>query len=384
MSLVGRVHIIKTLGISQFIFVMKSIGLPYKVLEELNSIFFKFLWSGKNDAKRVVEKVKREVMYNNILQGGMKMFDLVAFQDSIYLGWAESLLSNDGSSEWKDLSSTFFFGFGGMCIFKGRLEQNSINKLIIRTPSTFWTRVLLCWLKHADNLSNPISIFDPICHNQSLSLKSKPLTNLVCQKMGIKTIKDMINDDGIIAFEEFKSLCNNHPNAVIEYHAIRSVLSKIDLNLCLSNSTMYFKDIEIGKIGRRIFYRLIKTPHTPICYSSWQRKYGIQLDSDNWKWLHDLKEGKLITLGWKILHKIYPTNTLLYHMKIKNTQTCTLCDMGEPDFLDHFFFRCKKIYMLWEKVQKEIEKYMSVRIVLSDKIILLGCHYLTNINKLQI
>ena len=62
-SIIGKIHIVKTFGLSQLVFLMKSIILPDSVLNQVNSLFFKFIW-GKKQNKNPVEKVKRKVICN--------------------------------------------------------------------------------------------------------------------------------------------------------------------------------------------------------------------------------------------------------------------------------------------------------------------------------
>ena len=147
-----------------------------------------------------------------------------------------------------------------------------------------------------------------------------------------------------------------------------------------------FKGIAIGKISRKKFYNIISPiseANTPLCISSWKRKYNVNINKDHWKLTHSLQEGKLVTLCWKIIHRIYPTNTILFNMKLKQTQKCTHCDLGEPDFLDHFFFNCTRIKEVWREVQWEIFNFMKLRIILTDKVILLGLLLIPGINRAQ-
>ena len=63
------------------------------------------------------------------------------------------------------------------------------------------------------------------------------------------------------------------------------------------------------------------------------------------------KEIWLLVLHWKILHNIYPTNILLHRMEIsenKNRKFCT----DEIDYIEHFFWSCGKINLIWKKVKE--------------------------------
>ena len=384
MSLIGRLHIIKVYGMSQFIYIMKSIGIPYEVLKEINSIFFGFLWKGTANRDRVTEKVKREVMYNHFWLGGLKVFDMIAFQDSIYLDWAEKLLTIESKpSDWKYQSVIFFQKIGGLSVFRSRLSVKSKKVNPVKTDSSFWTLVLSCWLKYAENLLQPISVYDPISNNNALTLKKKTLSKLMCWKYGLMLIKDVVIDGRVMPFRLFQETCKNNPRCMLEYHAISSALMKLNVADLSTDSAFYFQNVEVGQIGRKAFYKLIKKPGTPSCYDSWFRKYGVVINKDDWESVHGVKEGKLISLCWKIVHRIYPTNVLLYHMNLKQTQLCTHCDLNEPDFLDHFFFSCKLISVIWSVIQREIEQYMNLKVILSGKIVLLGAHYIQGITRSQ-
>ena len=61
LSIMGKITILKSFGISLFIYLMQSIGINELYIKRINSIMFRFIWSQKqSDNKRVTEKVKRE------------------------------------------------------------------------------------------------------------------------------------------------------------------------------------------------------------------------------------------------------------------------------------------------------------------------------------
>ena len=68
----GKIQILKTFGLSLFLFVMRSIGLTPTVLTKINTIFFRFIWKKKFSNTRAFEKVKRIVIQGPIETGGTK------------------------------------------------------------------------------------------------------------------------------------------------------------------------------------------------------------------------------------------------------------------------------------------------------------------------
>ena len=100
LSIQGKVIIIKTFLISQFIYVMQSIGLPTSVLQMLNTIIYKFLWKKKFNNKKAFEKVKRKVIESSIEEGGLGMFNMVHLQKCMYVQWVSKLFSATDDDSW--------------------------------------------------------------------------------------------------------------------------------------------------------------------------------------------------------------------------------------------------------------------------------------------
>ena len=83
-----------------------------------------------------------------------------------------------------------------------------------------------------------------------------------------------------------------------------------------------------------------------------------------------ISEVKIRQLQWKILHKIYPTGTLLFKMKLKDQDNCEFCN--ERDTLIHFFSSCQVSKQLWYEAEKKISSYLGKIFKLSEKIIIFG------------
>ena len=384
LSIVGRLQIIKTLCLSQFVFVMKSIGIPMETLQLINSLFFKFLWGGRLDGKKVIEKVKRQVLCNSLGEGGLKVIDMVSFQSSIYLEWAESLLTspNKGLQDHL-LSAVFFKESGGLSVFRSRFgKKGSFRKSIPRISSVFWSKVLEEWLKHSNNETTPLSLTDPIFNNCCITAKGRLLFSPLCLRKGIIQLKDMVINGSILPFADFFAKCGRHPQAYIDYHAISLALKGIDFSHLDKDAAVMFQGLEIGRIGRKGFYSMIRPSGQPICNIFWNQRFGEEINPSEWLLIHKLKEGKLISLCWKILHRIYPTNISLSKMGLKNTQECMHCSDNAIDTLEHFFYSCSKIKHLWSEVTNSILSHLDVHVRMSEKIVLFGAQGLNNVSPL--
>ena len=334
LTIVGKIHIIKTFGISQIVFLMQSLSLPETVLMDIYRIFFRFLWRKRFTNKRAFEKIKRDVMTNDLTEGGLKMIDLIKMQESFLLNWAEKLLSPN-PSQWKGIASGFFKKLGGINVFRSKISQkNFTNSELI--PSIFWKNVLSVWLRHCDNDKiNTYSEKDPIFNNTLITYRSQVLFLPTCINRGLLTLKDAISDGVIISYEEFTRRYGNYARSQLDYNIISNSISKVvQMNDIKTNDDIVFKNRPIGTLGRKFFYESINQCHNPLCTRIWERKYNISITKQNWLIVNQVKESRLKALNWKVLHNIYPNNIILQKMGISESRSCTFCN--EIDYPEHF------------------------------------------------
>lgn len=96
----------------------------YKVIGEINNIFFNFLWDGKGD------KIKCDIMISDYENGGLKMIDIKVFNRVFKLGWIKKYLDNDNYGKWKFLFDLELWKFGGEEIFWGNFSKEDLLKYI--------------------------------------------------------------------------------------------------------------------------------------------------------------------------------------------------------------------------------------------------------------
>ena len=150
----------------------------------------------------------------------------------------------------------------------------------------------------------------------------------------------------------------------------------------VSNYKVQFRGFDVGNLGRKILYSMIKISAVPFCYGIWERKFGISVSKAHWDIVHGLKESRLIALSWKLIHNIYPTNILLYKMSISPSQNCSYCDV--VDFIEHFFFQCKKVSPLWNEIQNDIKANLDISIKLNESHIILGIPSVSGLSKTDV
>ena len=370
LSIIGKIHILKTFALSQLNFVIQSISLPQRVLDQINQIFFRFMWKKRFDNKKAFEKIKRKVLYNDYNDGGLKMIDINRFQDSILLAWGESLICNE-SGTWQELALFFFKSLGGKIVFAGKSISASFKgSNLIR--SCFWEKVLLRWIDNAENNKQTIlSIHHPISNNELILYNRQPLFLPTAIRKGVVQIGDMMFNERLLTYNEFLNKYGPYPRSFLDFITMSTPLKMIMRNGIINHEFPFsFKGVFLGALGRKYFYSALHVTESPICNDIWSRKYRISLTSEHWNLIHEMKEVRLRALGWKILHNIYPTNILLFKMKLSENQNCKFCN--ELDYMEHFFFSCPKVLPLWQEIEKDVHAITGFRVKFEESMVLCG------------
>ena len=95
LTLLGKITVIKSLVVSQLVYLLSRLRSNYKVLNEINDLLYTFLWNGKGD------KIKRKLMINDFGVGGLKMIDISSFSKSLKTTWIKKYLDNNNKGKWK-------------------------------------------------------------------------------------------------------------------------------------------------------------------------------------------------------------------------------------------------------------------------------------------
>ena len=127
LSLVGKICVIKTLLLPQLLYVFSvlCIKLPKKFFRQLNTMLFKFIWSGGNDT------VKRQLMCNDYSFGGLKMIDPYTLSMAQKMSWVKLLLDDNYESLWKSIEISILNNFSDKrdILWKTYAPDTILNKL---------------------------------------------------------------------------------------------------------------------------------------------------------------------------------------------------------------------------------------------------------------
>ena len=146
LGIIGKNCIAKTLLISQLVYVVQAICLPEKILKEINTILYRFLWRKKDCNRRAFEKVKRSVINSEIDTGGLKMIDIKTMQESFLCERIAKLIYKNNNSKWTWIPSIHLRYFGKNFACLSSTIGPKKFKGIKHVQSSYWRRAVTTWL----------------------------------------------------------------------------------------------------------------------------------------------------------------------------------------------------------------------------------------------
>ena len=388
-SIHGKVVVIKTFLVSQFDFVMQSVGLPEKVLQNVNRILYKFLWQRRFSNKKAFEKIKRKILQMDYDKGGVKMIDMNEIQKCYSLQWAGKLANCENENwsyipQWhmEKIASKF-----GAFDFNCRSDK---AKQVETIQNEFWKNILITFLNckslitsndiNTQNFSNQL-----LFNNQLIMYKRNVLYFANWKRCGLEKVKDIINtnENRLLSLEEIQNVVEqNNAVTLLQYNAIVNALPRCwkewisDGNY--DNESTEYSEVIIYNTKLKIIKQSLadkagqSTTITPHACNIWQQKLGVHIDENVWQMPRKAtKEIRLKELQWKIVHRIYPTNIILQKMKVSETNKCNYC-VDIIDHLEHFFCECTFVTGLWQHIESMIAVALGRRVKLTTKNILFG------------
>ena len=116
-------------------------------IDEVNTLFFTFLWDGKGD------KIKHDIMISEYEDGGLKMIDIRLFTQALKISWVKKYLNKGNEAKWKFFFNVQLRDLGGDIIFKGNLHKKDMLTYF-EVSDVFLQEILHTWsnIIYEDNI----------------------------------------------------------------------------------------------------------------------------------------------------------------------------------------------------------------------------------------
>ena len=347
LSLFGRILITKSLGIPHLIYSTSMLVTPSEIVSSVTTSLFDFIWCKKSD------KIKRQVMYQDYVDGGLRVPNMEVMAKSLKLAWISRFLSTDVLSRkenWKAIRYHFFREYGGaklqntpplICI---SLNKNSIYCYIPRSSKhtdtcngstgvfcnrsygglnfllrcnydkkifnqidlpPFYQQILWYFLELKTLYENDIGQEAILFNNKEILVGNRPFFLKDWFDLGIVSIQDIFSENGkFLSFQEFQQIYKMKCNFLNYYQVVSAIpkhlperANQIQLDKTLFLDIENFQlspslSINLTKMKNKDYYWLFVKKSTPLvtALSKWER----DLSSNDIHWKNYFKQIKFM------------------------------------------------------------------------------------------
>ena len=252
----------------------------------------------------------------------------------------------------------------------------------------FYTDLLSTWYNFIKSDIKSISdlLDEPIFNNPLLTINNNLLVDRhsIWEKAGIIKVSDILSDDSKSFISKLDlQIKYNISISDMFYNQLTSMLLNILKSL---PKVVTMPPLKYQNIPNKCFAKISKTTssqvnsylavseyRSPLSQEKWIQYYPF-LESLNWENIYILpfrvvSDTYLMTLQYKILHRVYACNEQLHIWKIIESPLCKYCSNHEN--LEHFFF-CADTRHFWHEVSKWLSHKISLAINLTVLEVLFG------------
>jgi hypothetical protein len=325
--------IVKTFGLSQLIYSMQATFIREPEMKKIEEIIYKFIWNLNPSNPNSNGKIKREILQQNIANGGLLAPNVKQINSAIKLKFLLRCKTNP-----HPVSKIISY-------IKSQSEYVKDATSVMNHFKTIIYSDLQTLISEGSKINK---MYANYFHN--LNIKDSNFININQTSMMIRVQRNKINTIGDIILEKQK---RNFPSISFEIHQlfhsipllIRNYLknkiidTKIDysdwlpykLNIWKRVETINCKDLRIRLTPQNVIaIDLLTYKHKSINAAAIVRNPFTKITNLNTTKLQDIQ--------YKILHNIYPTMQHLKRWAIVESDKCETCN--EIDDLRHTIFNC--------------------------------------------
>ena len=375
LSPLGKIAVIKSLGLSQLIFLFSVLpDPPAQFTKELESIVFKFIWSGKPD------KVKRLTIIGDYAEGGLRMCHIPSLLNGLKIAWVKRLIDGNNTGYWKIFFNYYLKPFGGNILWY--CNMNKTEKCIDNIKNEFVKNVVQSWCSLAYD-SDTANVKDQIIWNNSLiKIDKKTQFKQHWYNNGVKYVKDLTSDNGIFfKFNEFIAKYPGLRSNFMEYfsliHATPTTWRKKNSTTDRQNNLNWQEDLvneirRTGKVCKLIQKMCVDQIFKP---PVGEEKWAIQFNDANLDWtaIYRIPFGctlstKLRYFQFQFLLRYLPLNKFLFDIGIIKSKLCSFCKIHDETSV-HLFWECSITKSFWHEIHKNL---LNNFFRITDKIVYFG------------
>ncbi len=378
LTIYGKITVIKSLAVPLLVHLFRALPNPGNdFYKEIDKVFYNFIWNGKP------HKIKKNVLISSPEKGGANMIHLESFSRTMKIFWIRKLFNENEINQWKLLVTDELSKFGGNLMWN--YHSDSLIKISNKNIfNPFWSNLIRIWAEIQSNNGRGDCLSEPLWFNPAIKVGNKTVFYKQWSEAGINYINDLLSDEGQLMDVNLFIQKYTMGNEYLRFFSIKSAIPNswkqhIENNpkiLDNTNSVALEKLMKNKQTNKKFFYNslLEKIEENP---EKAQLKWNSKVEVENFEEYYYiiskyLKDVTLKAFQYKIIHRILPTNKLLFKMRESHYSLCHFCGFHQ-ETLEHLFFECMTVKNLWFRAQDTFlikEKFTNFKLDL--KTVMLG------------
>ena len=349
LTVIGKILITKTFGMSNLIYSMSILESNDDVLKKAQNAINNFIWGGP------IARVKHKTLIAPYDLGGLCAPDLQSQNKALRLVWIGRLLRHNS---WSMIAHHYFDKYGGLNFL---LQCNYDTHYLNEIPK-FYNEMLEYY--------NEITLTDGsqniIWNNRNIKINNRPVYWKTWHNQGITYISDLKLDTNVfLTYDQFISKYNIKTN-FLQYYGLINSVKKYNLSNSVSMGgvpsiriikTIEGNIIDMNKAKSKDFYKelILGKCHEPTMLN----RLTLSLNVNEQQVYESLplnkkstSEPRLLEFQYKILNGYLAVGTTLEKWNIKSSNKCRYCN--EEDTIFHCLFLCSETH----KWIIEIQNYL--------------------------
>ena len=374
LTLLGKVTIINTLAMSQFLFSLAALPSPSENFYiNFKRIVLKFLWDEK----------PHKISYNKIIQdydkGGLKLMDLQTKELALKARWP--LILGDREAPWL----YGWFPLKDHRIWQANMEEKHVKLLMRDTTARTFESIWCAWSRVNFVYPEPNQYFSQLLWgNSQITRAGKPFMDPRLMNSFLTRVGDLFNERGCFySFERapeqiisgldilfFNSIKSAIPKAWVQ--TIRETQEEREENIT------QFETFEKLKFPTKFFYWWqIEKKHTSLNVTKLQWETEFKIEIEEAKWTSAFRNifavtnaTKLREFHYKIIHKLLTTN--IRRAKYTNVSPlCTFCGK-KPETIAHLLKDYEYSTKQWKALSRWLKYFFKIDFELTPEVFVLN------------
>ena len=375
LNITGRIHLFRMACLPKLLFTFSVVPIapPKAFYKKLYTNISEFIWQNKKP------RISRSVLQLPVTKGGFNLPRVEYYHLAAQGFYINHIFNNSRDQPWIQIENTLLRPCNLFNKLFGKNDPKNKAKCNFIINST-----VKSWKTIKQQLNEPITIPNStkLWDNMYINPQGSPIKWSTWEDVGITSIKDLMEGDRLLTFEEIQTKYELSKKEYFKYIQISFFINKTfqltNMHIESKMDEILFAVKQPSKIISKIYRKLQDTDNTEILVNiknKWQQDLGRD-SIDNWAELWTASQEittneNLRLIQFKLMLRYYYTRDRIKTFNSELSSECLKCKI-KNDSLIHAFWECHKIKQLWEKLQTWLNEALKINITLSPSLCLLN------------